>query len=193
MKPGEVVAGRYLLDARLGIGGMGRRWRRAPHAGTGRGVCAQVRVLAHAASSENCAAAPRARGARLGQDRPPRRHRRLRRRRSRRGHFSGSRWSCWTGCRSRTRVPPSFPALRARLSHPDARPSRARSPPRTLLALRPPGRQAGQHLPPPAIARAASRPPRSSTLGSARWAATRTSTTPRPALVSRLAALRRPK
>jgi serine/threonine-protein kinase len=50
MKSGELVAGRYRLDARLGIGGMGEVWK-ATHATTGREYALKF-MHAHAATSQ---------------------------------------------------------------------------------------------------------------------------------------------
>src|SRR4051812_37551053 len=49
MKPGEIVAGRYRLDALLGAGGMGEVWR-ATHETTGREFAVKF-MHAHAATS----------------------------------------------------------------------------------------------------------------------------------------------
>ena len=49
MRSGELVAGKYRLDARLGIGGMGEVWR-ATHIGTGRGYAIKF-MHAHVAAS----------------------------------------------------------------------------------------------------------------------------------------------
>jgi serine/threonine-protein kinase len=49
MKAGQLVAGRYQLDARLGIGGMGEVWK-ATHTGTGREFALKF-MHAHAAAS----------------------------------------------------------------------------------------------------------------------------------------------
>jgi serine/threonine-protein kinase len=51
MKSGEVLAWRYRLDARLGVGGMGEVWR-ATHTGTGREFAVKI-MHAHAASTES--------------------------------------------------------------------------------------------------------------------------------------------
>src|SRR3954463_61038 len=49
MKPGDVLAEKYRLDKRLGLGGMGEVWS-ASHVGTGREFAVKV-MHAHAASS----------------------------------------------------------------------------------------------------------------------------------------------
>ena len=51
MKSGEVLAWRYRLDARLGVGGMGEVWR-ATHTGTGREFAVKI-MHAHTATSES--------------------------------------------------------------------------------------------------------------------------------------------
>ncbi len=51
MKAGQIVAGRYRLEQRLGIGGMGEVWS-AGHTGTGRDFAIKF-MHAHAAQSEN--------------------------------------------------------------------------------------------------------------------------------------------
>jgi serine/threonine-protein kinase len=45
MKPGEVIQGKYRLDQRLGVGGMGEVWR-ATHTGTGREFAVKSAPLA---------------------------------------------------------------------------------------------------------------------------------------------------
>jgi serine/threonine-protein kinase len=50
MRPGEIVAGKYRLDARLGIGGMGEVWR-ATHTGTGREFAVKFMHAHHATSA----------------------------------------------------------------------------------------------------------------------------------------------
>ncbi|MFO0762657.1 MAG: protein kinase [Byssovorax sp.] len=54
MKAGEVLAWRYRLDARLGVGGMGEVWR-ATHTGTGRELAIKI-LHAHAATAESARA-----------------------------------------------------------------------------------------------------------------------------------------
>src|SRR4029077_4720951 len=49
MKPGEILAGKYRLEKRLGIGGMGEVWK-ATHTGTGREFAIKL-LHAHAATS----------------------------------------------------------------------------------------------------------------------------------------------
>ncbi len=49
MKPGEVIQGKYRLDQRLGVGGMGEVWR-ATHTGTGREFAVKF-MHAHVAAS----------------------------------------------------------------------------------------------------------------------------------------------
>ena len=49
MKPGEVIQGKYRLDQRLGVGGMGEVWR-ATHTGTGREFAVKF-MHAHIAAS----------------------------------------------------------------------------------------------------------------------------------------------
>ncbi|MEO7331383.1 MAG: serine/threonine-protein kinase [Minicystis sp.] len=51
MKSGEVLAWRYRLDARMGVGGMGEVWR-ATHTGTGREFAVKI-MHAHVASTES--------------------------------------------------------------------------------------------------------------------------------------------
>ena len=51
MKAGQVIAGRYRIESRLGVGGMGEVWR-AIHTGTGRDFAIKF-MHAHAAASEN--------------------------------------------------------------------------------------------------------------------------------------------